>query len=317
MSTPKFKLDSRTLPPKACARCATVYTADKFVFMEHVHADLTSSSPSDTCKKCTRELLEQSRLQHYRSVAGESAVVEKTCSSCNLNLPLSDFYVRYKRKMPTTISDWTTKCKACTLKNSVDKFKSKNKDPDFYRINKIKRKQYYEKNKERQKLQQRIKYYGNHEKFKEHQRDVILEKCKDIAELLRFRKKKTILAESGPNRYLGRRFTDWRHSAKKRDISWELSFEQILELFKKSDGLCFYSKVPLKLNSGHRETISLDRIDSSKGYTIDNVVFCSTLVNRMKLDMTLTEFYHVMSSILANREWLRLCLGLPKFDAQT
>lgn len=35
---------------------------------------------------------------------------------------------------------------------------------------------------------------------------------------------------------------------------------------------------------------SIDRIDSSKGYTEDNIVITTGIVNTMKLDMSINEF---------------------------
>lgn len=42
----------------------------------------------------------------------------------------------------------------------------------------------------------------------------------------------------------------------------------------------------------------IDRIDSNKGYTIDNCVSCCTICNRMKLDLNQQEFYNHITKIL-------------------
>lgn len=41
----------------------------------------------------------------------------------------------------------------------------------------------------------------------------------------------------------------------------------------------------------------VDRVDSSKGYTIDNVVPCCDICNRMKLDKDITEFFDTIKRI--------------------
>lgn len=46
-------------------------------------------------------------------------------------------------------------------------------------------------------------------------------------------------------------------------------------------------------------TVSVDRLDSSKGYTLENVVLCCAAINRMKMDMTVDEF----------RRWCQLVVG--------
>lgn len=49
--------------------------------------------------------------------------------------------------------------------------------------------------------------------------------------------------------------------------------------------------IPLRMERGHRtdNSLSIDRIDSSRGYTTDNVVFVSWKVNRLKNNATLNE----------------------------
>ena len=49
--------------------------------------------------------------------------------------------------------------------------------------------------------------------------------------------------------------------------------------------------IPIRMEKGRPtdHSLSIDRIDSSRGYTPDNVVFVSWRVNRLKNDATLTE----------------------------
>lgn len=70
--------------------------------------------------------------------------------------------------------------------------------------------------------------------------------------------------------------------AKKKKIEWNLSLEFLTILWEKQDGKCVYSGVPLSYEDNHPHTVSLDRIDSSKGYTEDNVQFVCTIVNYVK-----------------------------------
>jgi hypothetical protein len=46
--------------------------------------------------------------------------------------------------------------------------------------------------------------------------------------------------------------------------------------------------------SVYRDLISVDRIDSTKGYQLDNIVMCKWQVNQMKTDMTLEEFKSII-----------------------
>lgn len=50
-----------------------------------------------------------------------------------------------------------------------------------------------------------------------------------------------------------------------------------------------------KINS---DTLSLDKLDPSKGYIKGNVVWCSYLINTMKQNMTEEQFYTFIEGIL-------------------
>jgi len=69
------------------------------------------------------------------------------------------------------------------------------------------------------------------------------------------------------------RLSAYKCGARKRNIEWDLSKAEFNSFWKKP---CYYcgSKI---------DTIGIDRIDSSKGYTIDNVVSCCETCNKMKM----------------------------------
>lgn len=89
------------------------------------------------------------------------------------------------------------------------------------------------------------------------------------------------------------RFVCWRKSAKKRGIEWNLQFEDI----KNKPLICFYSNETLVLEPHSPNTISLDRIDNTSGYTIDNVVFCGKIINNMKNTQTFDDFKNICIKI--------------------
>lgn len=75
-------------------------------------------------------------------------------------------------------------------------------------------------------------------------------------------------------------FAQYQHSAKKRNIFWELTFEQFMIFWQKP---CFYCKANII-------SIGIDRVDNDKGYEIDNLVPCCYLCNRMKMDLPQIDF---------------------------
>jgi hypothetical protein len=89
-------------------------------------------------------------------------------------------------------------------------------------------------------------------------------------------------------------------SAIKRLIKFDLTIEQAWNLFLKQNRCCSISGVKLIFNSICRScegTASLDRIDSAKGYEIDNVQWIHKDVNYMKNDMTDEELIKWCSKI--------------------
>jgi len=112
--------------------------------------------------------------------------------------------------------------------------------------------------------------------------------------------------------YLVKTLADTRCNLKKRnkklDINIDLDF--LKELYIKQNGLCAYTKQPLThiMNTKDQKTrhiinewnISIDRIDSTKGYTKDNICLVGCRINRMKIDMTNNEFYNICKDIYIN-----------------
>lgn len=86
------------------------------------------------------------------------------------------------------------------------------------------------------------------------------------------------------------RHTALKATAKKTGREVSITPEQHAELLR--DNICYYCSNRLQ------ETGSgLDRIDSSKGYTIDNVRPCCLRCNQAKSDMREEEFYSLCESI--------------------
>ena len=76
-----------------------------------------------------------------------------------------------------------------------------------------------------------------------------------------------------------------------RDPNCNITLEDMLEIWNRQDGKCIYSKISLQPSKNRQSnnqinTISIDRIDSSKGYTKDNIQFISIAMNHMKNNMT-------------------------------
>lgn len=81
-------------------------------------------------------------------------------------------------------------------------------------------------------------------------------------------------------------FTHCKNHAKARNLQWKITIQNAWNQFIKQNKKCAISGVELTFptNSTLRGTASLDRIDSTKGYTTDNIQWVHKDVNMMKQD---------------------------------
>ena len=81
----------------------------------------------------------------------------------------------------------------------------------------------------------------------------------------------------------GQHFSSIRKNARDRGLSFKITVKDVWEIFLKQNRICPLSGEPLHFGTdSERQTASLDRIDSEKGYTIDNVQWLHKKVNFMK-----------------------------------
>lgn len=78
-------------------------------------------------------------------------------------------------------------------------------------------------------------------------------------------------------------FNKARVGAETRDLEWGIEISDVWELYIAQKGLCALSGIPIGWSEvGAIHSASLDRIDSSNGYTLDNVQLVHKDVNMMK-----------------------------------
>lgn len=78
------------------------------------------------------------------------------------------------------------------------------------------------------------------------------------------------------------------------------------KVYENQKGLCAYTKLPLLAVGNQLNTMSLDRIDSSKDYTEDNIQLVCVAINKMKLDMTEDRFIELCSLVTKNSKLAEL-----------
>ena len=91
-------------------------------------------------------------------------------------------------------------------------------------------------------------------------------------------------------------------SAKKRSIPIEITIVDAWNLFTQQNGKCVLTGVTItlpELNAyTNRYTASLDRIDSSVPYTIDNIQWVHKDVNRLKIDFGTDRLFELCKQIV-------------------
>lgn len=87
----------------------------------------------------------------------------------------------------------------------------------------------------------------------------------------------------------------YKRHAFDRHLSWELSREQVVSLIEKP---CYYCGIPPSnykttknsLKGGGKHYSGIDRVDSTKGYFMDNCVPCCKICNFAKSNLDINEF---------------------------
>jgi len=97
------------------------------------------------------------------------------------------------------------------------------------------------------------------------------------------------------------------HSEKKRK---KLSIDRtyIKNLWKQQNGRCFWTQVPMITHgvNRHPQKVSLDRIDSTKGYSPDNVVLSCFFANFGKCDTDIKTFFEFLKLLRETFSSLRV-----------
>lgn len=224
------------------------------------------------------------------------------CRICHLNKEEFDFSKDKKIK-----DGFKNECKLC-VKEMAKKYRENNRE-----ILKQKKKDRYRKNIESERKIRSLKYQQNIESAREKgrinywkNRDVILIKQKERYQRDADKRKsynqqnkvdidkKTKLRRQN----IEYKYRSWKKGAEKRGIEWSLDIDYLKSLPLK----CFYTNELLTFEVKKINTISLDRVDNSKGYVVGNVVFCCWYINEMKSDYTLREFLQYCEIVFKNKE---------------
>lgn len=85
------------------------------------------------------------------------------------------------------------------------------------------------------------------------------------------------------------RYNVYKKNAKRRNLVFSLTKEEFYQITKEPCNYCG------EILNGYN---GIDRIDSSKGYSIENCVPCCEICNKMKLDYSIDFWYNHMKKVL-------------------
>ena len=91
-------------------------------------------------------------------------------------------------------------------------------------------------------------------------------------------------------RTLKQRFWTCKKNARNKNIEIDITLKYLIELYEKQQGKCHYTGLNMEGVIGSKNSISVDRIDSNKGYTKDNVCLAMIKINIAKNDLDTKEF---------------------------
>jgi len=105
-------------------------------------------------------------------------------------------------------------------------------------------------------------------------------------------------------RFLRNKVAKQRYSARViRGIAWQVDEEALIRRIL-DNGRCSLSGRPLVFESNYITTPSIDRIDSSKGYTDDNIQWVGASINNAK-------------ATLDNNDFIELCADIARHNGYT
>lgn len=82
---------------------------------------------------------------------------------------------------------------------------------------------------------------------------------------------------------------------------FNISIEYIDKLLEKQDNKCIYSGINFD-NKSKLYTVSIDRINSAKGYTQENIQLVCNCINTMKMDLKEDVFLYLIRKIYSYRK---------------
>lgn len=99
-------------------------------------------------------------------------------------------------------------------------------------------------------------------------------------------------------------FNSSKGNAIRRGMEHSITREYLEKLYNEQKGLCYYTNklmlLDIRETDGNNDSVSIDCIDPKKGYIEGNIVLCRWVINRMKNDITFSDFLQTIFEIYTN-----------------
>lgn len=130
-----------------------------------------------------------------------------------------------------------------------------------------------------------------------HQKTGYMCYCKDCNNERNKRYRKN---ESTLERACKRIFSYAKRRASEKSIDFDIDATFLQSLYLQQGGLCKYTGDVLSLQAGCPQTVSIDRIDSSSGYTKENVCLVTWEVNNAKQARSIEAFKILCQKVVSH-----------------
>lgn len=97
-------------------------------------------------------------------------------------------------------------------------------------------------------------------------------------------------------------YTRYRKMANKRSLQFDVSINELWKIFLRQRGYCAVTGLPILVGTTKEYvTASIDRIDNTRGYTVDNIQWIHKTVNvKIKKDMLMDDVYKWCNLVVEN-----------------
>ena len=100
-------------------------------------------------------------------------------------------------------------------------------------------------------------------------------------------------------KYFYKKCIDLKRGAKNRNLDFNINYQDLIDIYNSQNGLCYYSHIKLNpiFKKRDYDSLSFDRLDSSKGYLKDNIVLCLLCLNYFKSNFNIEDIKKVFDAI--------------------